>query len=273
MTKLTIDGYQKKLNNKYFKWYRNIIIKRLENPKLDYHEKHHITPLSLGGSNEKENIVCLSAREHFIIHYLLTKFIVGRGFYSMMMAFQALSVYKSNTRKETYVNSRLYEANKRKISEANSKRTYDMWKDPQKRKNIIKKQKESWKNGKRDVQLEHMKINSPLKNKEIHDKSIESRTANKTNVFDTNNPMKNKEKALKIASKRSGENHYMKKNVIYYYKFENCDKWEVLPKGYLHKFRKENYLTRTDLSKLLSENVVIKNIRMKKENYEDKKDN
>lgn len=39
------------------------------------HEKHHILPKSLGGSNERSNIVCLTYREHFIAHWLLTKFV------------------------------------------------------------------------------------------------------------------------------------------------------------------------------------------------------
>lgn len=39
----------------------------------DYMELHHITPKCLGGSNEKSNLVYLTAREHFIVHQLLTK--------------------------------------------------------------------------------------------------------------------------------------------------------------------------------------------------------
>jgi hypothetical protein len=39
-----------------------------------YIEKHHIIPRSLGGSNDKENIVSLSGREHYIAHLLLARF-------------------------------------------------------------------------------------------------------------------------------------------------------------------------------------------------------
>ena len=38
-----------------------------------YIEKHHIIPKSCGGSNKKENLVALTAKEHFICHLLLTK--------------------------------------------------------------------------------------------------------------------------------------------------------------------------------------------------------
>ena len=38
-----------------------------------YTERHHIIPKCLGGTNEKENLVNLTAREHFIIHKLLVE--------------------------------------------------------------------------------------------------------------------------------------------------------------------------------------------------------
>lgn len=58
------------LDNKYSKWYFNII----SNPIVSgYCEKHHIIPRSCGGSDEPSNIVTLSARQHFICHLLLPK--------------------------------------------------------------------------------------------------------------------------------------------------------------------------------------------------------
>lgn len=38
---------------------------------IGYKERHHIIPKCMGGTNNKENLVDLSAREHFIIHKLL----------------------------------------------------------------------------------------------------------------------------------------------------------------------------------------------------------
>jgi 5-methylcytosine-specific restriction endonuclease McrA len=50
------------------------LIERAKLRVLDgYCEKHHIVPKSLGGSNNKENIVSLTAREHFLAHWLLFK--------------------------------------------------------------------------------------------------------------------------------------------------------------------------------------------------------
>ena len=38
-----------------------------------YYESHHIQPTSLGGSDDPENLVMLTGREHFIAHWLLYK--------------------------------------------------------------------------------------------------------------------------------------------------------------------------------------------------------
>ena len=56
--------------------YCALITKRLNNPitKDDcYCETHHIIPKSEGGSDEPDNLVNLTAREHYIAHLLLAK--------------------------------------------------------------------------------------------------------------------------------------------------------------------------------------------------------
>src|SRR5574343_484612 len=62
----------------YEKIYDNIIIKAkqrgLKKRDLDYYtEKHHIVPRCLGGLNNKENLVLLTGREHYLCHWLLWK--------------------------------------------------------------------------------------------------------------------------------------------------------------------------------------------------------
>jgi len=52
------------------------IIERAKNRILkenEYYEIHHIIPKCLGGLNNKSNLVRLTAREHFIIHWLLAE--------------------------------------------------------------------------------------------------------------------------------------------------------------------------------------------------------
>lgn len=65
------------LDNKYTKWYFQLLNFRRITPFTDYGEWHHEIPKSLGGTNDKSNLVRLTAREHFVAHRLLTKMTVG----------------------------------------------------------------------------------------------------------------------------------------------------------------------------------------------------
>jgi len=67
------------IDNKYTKCYFSIINNAKSRISINgYIEKHHIIPKSLGGDNKKENIVSLTAREHFICHLLLPKMTTGK---------------------------------------------------------------------------------------------------------------------------------------------------------------------------------------------------
>jgi hypothetical protein len=61
------------LDNKYTRWYYNIINSRKVNKinEYEYKESHHIIPRGLGGSDKSENLVNLSGKEHYIVHLLL----------------------------------------------------------------------------------------------------------------------------------------------------------------------------------------------------------
>lgn len=60
----------------YNKIYNNLIRKAKKENRIKhngiYYENHHIIPQCLGGINNSENLVLLTAREHFIAHKLLT---------------------------------------------------------------------------------------------------------------------------------------------------------------------------------------------------------
>lgn len=74
------------IDNKYTKWYYSIISNaRLRNSNKNT-EKHHIIPRSLGGSNQLDNLVQLTQREHFICHQLLIKMLSGEPRYKMSHA-------------------------------------------------------------------------------------------------------------------------------------------------------------------------------------------
>lgn len=109
--------------NKYTSWYYHIVTraKSQERNKLSkehnnyvYYEKHHIIPKSLGGNDDTDNVVLLTAREHFIAHILLPKMCVS--FKHTQQMINALFRMKQQTSKqERYFNNRLYEYTKSKI--------------------------------------------------------------------------------------------------------------------------------------------------------------
>lgn len=51
---------------------RAVLEKRRRKSEI-YYEAHHIIPKCIGGTNNKDNLVLLTAREHFIAHQLLVK--------------------------------------------------------------------------------------------------------------------------------------------------------------------------------------------------------
>ena len=58
----------------YDKFIQNILNTRGRFACLDgYHERHHIIPKCMNGSNSKDNLIDLYAREHFIAHKLLAE--------------------------------------------------------------------------------------------------------------------------------------------------------------------------------------------------------
>lgn len=72
-------------------------------PPNEYLEKHHVIPRSHGGSNAKDNLVLLTAREHFVAHMLLAR-IYGGG---MWQAAAMMKNARHGVQKRS-VNSRLH---------------------------------------------------------------------------------------------------------------------------------------------------------------------
>ena len=96
--------------SKYQKWYWSIIDKRRETKPKGYSEKHHITPRSFGGSNKKDNIVELTAREHFVCHLLLTKmFPEDQNKTSKMIHAWCWMAWSKSGEREYKVNSHIFE--------------------------------------------------------------------------------------------------------------------------------------------------------------------
>lgn len=107
------------LSNKYTIWYYSIIEYAKNQSTTGYKEKHHIIPRSLGGSNSKNNLVNLTARQHFICHILLTKMVQGPAKHKMIRA--AMGMKRSRKYQDRYINSRLYESVRKEYSQQRSK--------------------------------------------------------------------------------------------------------------------------------------------------------
>ena len=79
-------------NKFYSKVYFSTIEKAVQRgwKKARGRERHHIIPQSLGGSNDKGNLVYLSCREHFLCHWLLVKMTEGEYYHKMVYALMGM---------------------------------------------------------------------------------------------------------------------------------------------------------------------------------------
>jgi hypothetical protein len=110
------------LHNKYTRWYNSIITKAQHRllPKTVYTETHHIIPKSLGGNNTKDNLVRLTAREHYVCHVLLIKMLSEKELKRKMQF--ALNSFRrtSSNQQRLILNSKQYEFIRKQVSQARS---------------------------------------------------------------------------------------------------------------------------------------------------------
>ena len=85
-----------------------------------YFEKHHIIPRCMQGNNTKENIVMLTAREHFLAHWLLCRIYPDNN--KIAHAFWMMCNWKSTVQYRVTPNSRIYQEAKEIIAKIVSKR-------------------------------------------------------------------------------------------------------------------------------------------------------
>ena len=97
------------INNKYKKWYDSIIDRAKNRVLSCYVERHHIIPKSCGGSNDKDNLVPLTAREHYIVHMLLPFCVIKKYKLKMIKGFMYMNVKPKNSKRLYKINSRMYE--------------------------------------------------------------------------------------------------------------------------------------------------------------------
>lgn len=107
----------------YEKIYNKLILtaKNRINSSSMYLEEHHIIPKSLGGQDNRNNLVSLTAREHYIAHMLLLKVAEQHNdiqeYKKMLYAFNCMKWGRVNGKRSFKFNSRLYQQLKEKYSE------------------------------------------------------------------------------------------------------------------------------------------------------------
>lgn len=109
------------IQNKYTIIYFNILNKaalETRSKKNGYFEKHHIIPKCspLNGSDTKENIILLTAKEHYLCHLLLVKMTEGNARYKMACALNNMS--RKSEGQERFLSAGRYEKIKRILSQS-----------------------------------------------------------------------------------------------------------------------------------------------------------
>jgi hypothetical protein len=219
----------------YPKIYNEII----ENAKFEnhlkykgvYYENHHIVPKCLGGSNEKDNLVLLTAKEHFICHKLLVKIYPNNK--GLSFAYYAMVHFPSKYRKEVLkISSRDYILAKELFAKVQSSRT--VWNKG--RKGLYKCSKET---------REKLSILSSGKNNGMHNKTHTDKAKAKISIANSgeNNGMRKAVK--KDPSFIKGENNHASKS----YKIITPENEIIIITG-LREFCKKNNLHHSNMVKV-----------------------
>lgn len=97
----------------------DFIIERAKNRIIEgYTESHHIVPRCMGGGNEIENLVKLTAKEHFLVHRLLTLIYPYNS--SLIYAYWAMCGLPKENRH--IPSAKTYEGAKKQMAETTKKR-------------------------------------------------------------------------------------------------------------------------------------------------------
>jgi hypothetical protein len=199
------------IDNKYTRWYYNIVnAAKARHTNTGYTERHHIIPDSLGGDNTSNNLVDLTAHEHFVCHLLLPKMLVGEDKSKMIYAAWQMANQQNQHQNRFTVSGRTYSLLREEFSKIHAIRmkTNHPLKNPihkeAHRLSIIKRGPTSVKGAKRSEATKEK-----FRNTVWTDKAIENRLNN----------------CLKAAQERKGTNwsetHRQAREDSYYAKNEN----------------------------------------------------
>lgn len=173
----------------YHKIYNSLMEKSHGRKKKQgtYYEKHHVLPKCLGGTNDKTNLVLLTAEEHWVAHLLLVKMHPEKT--QLVYACQAMSMVGS--KKMERVNNKMFGWIRRKYAESVSLRQQGVLKSKEVRDKISKSLK--------GRMPEHQKKRNVMKCPEVAKKVAD---ANRGRSITFSNP---KERGEKISKGKLGK--------------------------------------------------------------------
>ena len=186
------------------------LINRAKNRLLEgYSERHHIIPRCMGGTNRKDNLVALTAEEHYVAHQLLVKMYPDND--KLIYAAKIMTISGSDNIR----NNKLYDWLKVKFSSVNSSNMKKYYRNnPEARAKRSASAKEFLKNNpeKHPMKNPETRAKQSASLKE-HYNNPEARA--KRSAFMKNNPekhpMKNPETIAKMTA--SMKEHYRKKKL------------------------------------------------------------
>lgn len=124
------------ISNKYTHWYICIIQNAISRGTIDsYTENHHILPkcFQRGGEKDKNNLVKLTGREHFLCHMLLVKMVSDKNL-KLKLSCAALRMAFTNGVDRYKITALQYETVKKQMSENKTGSVGNKWTDSQKEK-------------------------------------------------------------------------------------------------------------------------------------------
>jgi len=96
----------------------NDLINRAKNRQLTgYKETHHILPKCMGGKNNKDNLVDLTAKEHWLVHLLLIEIYPDNNRLKIAMSFM---MSKRHPKRKLIVSGRQFERIRKMVSIAHA---------------------------------------------------------------------------------------------------------------------------------------------------------
>lgn len=189
--------------DRYIKFISNI-----SNPKDAITEQHHILPKSMGGSNDRSNLIDLTPRQHYLAHWML-----WQSYKSKEMTAAFFSMCNQNNQyqhRDFILSSKIYENLRIEFSRMISDSTRKLWEDDHYRE---KHKTTNLTNKTRNLRSEKAKElwedpvyreKSVLARKQAWAEGRVNRDHSKCGTKGDKNPSKRPE----VRAKNTGDNHY-----------------------------------------------------------------